>query len=50
MYAKNAGKSGVAIVAWMNAIFKDNSTAKAMFFDKNSRLFKDNWNITTRNW
>jgi hypothetical protein len=48
--APNAGKFGVASVAFLNWVFKDDAKAKALFFDKDSLLLKDKWNITARNW
>jgi hypothetical protein len=50
MFAPNAGKEGVAVIALLDAFFKGDAQAKAMFFDKNSKLFKAGFNITTRNW
>jgi hypothetical protein len=49
MFAPNAGKDGVAVLAILNTFFKNDAAAKALFLDKDSKLIKDNWNITTRN-
>jgi hypothetical protein len=49
-YAPNAGKFGNASVAVLDWILKGDQKAKALFFDKDSQLIKDKWNITTRNW
>jgi hypothetical protein len=49
-FAPNAGKFGNASVAFLNWVFKGDMKAKAMFFDKDSQLVKDNWNISMRNW
>jgi len=50
MFAPNAGKEGVAVIALLDAFFKGDTKAKAMFFDKDSKLFKAGFNITTKNW
>ena len=50
MFAPNAGKEGVVVIALLDAFFKDDAKAKAMFFDKDSKLFKAGFNITIRNW
>jgi hypothetical protein len=49
-YAPNAGKFGNATVAFLNWRFKDDMKAKALFFDADSQLKKDNWNISAKNW
>jgi hypothetical protein len=46
----HAGKFGNATVNLLNWVFKDDKKAKALFFDADSQLKKDNWNITARNW
>ena len=50
MFAPNAGKEGTVVVALLDAFFKGDVKAKAMFFEKDSKLFKAGFNITTRNW
>jgi hypothetical protein len=50
MFAPNAGKEGMVVVALLDAFFKGVTEAKAMFFNKDSKLFKAGFNITTRNW
>jgi hypothetical protein len=50
MFAPNAGKEGVVVVSLLDAFFKGDSKAKALFFEKDSKLFKGGFNISTRNW
>jgi hypothetical protein len=50
MFGKNAGKEGVAIVALLDAFFKGDAKAKALFTEKDSALVKAGFNISTRNW
>jgi hypothetical protein len=50
MFAPNAGTPGVVVVALLDAFFKGDTKAKALFFEKDSKLFKAGFNITTRNW
>jgi hypothetical protein len=49
MFAPHAGKEGM-VVALLDAFFKDDAQSKAMFFDKDSKLFKADFSITARNW
>jgi hypothetical protein len=50
MFAPNARKEGMVVVALLDAFFKGDAKSKAMFFDKDSKLFKAGFNITARNW
>jgi hypothetical protein len=50
MFAPNAGKEGVVVVSLLDAFLKGDAKAKALFFDKDSKLFKAGFNITSRNW
>jgi hypothetical protein len=48
--ARNGGKFGKAVVAYLKWIFKDDQEAKKLFLTPNSALVRDGWNITTKNW
>jgi hypothetical protein len=49
-FAKYGGKFGEAAVKFLDAVFKDDATAKAAFCGPNAELVKKNWKIEERNW
>jgi hypothetical protein len=50
MFALNAKNEGKMVVALPNHFLKGDTSATALYFDKNSELFKAGFNITTKNW
>jgi hypothetical protein len=46
----NGGKFGKAAVAYLKWQFKNDQESKKLFFDKDSALVKDGWNVTAKNW
>jgi hypothetical protein len=50
MFAPNAGKEGIVVLALLNHFLKNDASAKALFFEKNSTLLNAGFNITTKNW
>jgi hypothetical protein len=50
MFAPNAGKEGWVVLALLDHFLKNDASAKTLFFEKDSKLFKAGFNITTKNW
>lgn len=48
--ALQGGQDGRIAVALLDWLLKGNTSAKDMFFDKSSQLFKDGWDIVGKNW
>lgn len=48
--APSGGKFGKAAVAYLKWALKGDKEAKNLFTDRASMLYKDNWNITLKNW
>jgi hypothetical protein len=48
--APAGGKFGKAAVAYLKWVLKGDEESKKLFQNKDSVLYKDNWNITFKNW